>query len=330
MISKKAQGWIIAVIITIVVIIAISIILIAINYKDIFSSSPKTPQTIHKVIVFPNNNTHYSIYFNNYKINEGNIDEITFTELNDIPIENITLFCEKQGYYNEKYDISFTQQEIEKNLSMIACKNNRKISSLNLSYLGDFNNLQNFITLNVYSPKYFQHLIICTSWSAGIISINLAQDNICDMQSCYFEKTYNYSSRSYYYLQKCSNDWVDWSFTNQTTTILLPKGTYSCGGYWFTNCESVKENTCKPLEEIPKLYDGKIDKCWDIGKDLSNSTLNIGFIVKTMEVKNHFDKITFFAIDKELIDNYGDFQLLTDFIEDLGAKNSNISIPYII
>lgn len=313
--NKKSQlGIVLIIVLILIVIFTILFSLAMINKK-----AEENKQTINYINLYiksidsktkENINVNYSLESNNI-ISTGSLFD--WTEFKVDSSQNYKLYCWNKDYYTKEIGKIITFDEKNLNSSKIICEA-EEIGKIIISHSGDLNNDINLINLSIFTEDKLSKLEICESHTSGILSVNLEKD-----------------------LLKCEfGSWINWKEINYTTNepIILPNNSYMCGIDWETKCEKVNSISCFiEQSKIPNRLTNKVDKCFYIGKNLLNSSVNISFQIETFN-KNNKDYVEFYIIDydKKFINN--EWIYVNEINEnnqylDVGAETFIYKIQYI-
>lgn len=300
--SKKAQLGVVLIIFLILIVIFIILFSLAmmnkkagnqenqVNYINLYIKSidSKTKENI---------NTNYSLESNNTIISSGSLSD--WTEIQVDSSQEFKLFCWNQDYYTKETSKIITLEEKNFNSSKIICEA-EKIGKISVFHSGNLNQDVNLINLTISTEDRLNKLEICESHTSGILSVNIEE------LKCEF------------------GAWKNWIQINYTTNqpIILPNNSYMCGMDWESKCEKVNGIFCYPKDEdIPNRLVNKVDKCFYIGKNLLNNSINLNFKVETFN-KNDKDYIEFYVIDsdKKRIDNEW------KFVNEISENNQFIDV----
>lgn len=121
----------------------------------------------------------YKVFYNstNELISEGVIERNSYTELENVSEENLTIYCGGQGYYHEVINKIFTEKEKADNLSKIECSVS-KIGKLTIESDSILREGEQIILLNVTSESNTRDLSFCISWTPNIILVNTDYEQI--------------------------------------------------------------------------------------------------------------------------------------------------------
>jgi hypothetical protein len=303
MMNKKSQlGIILIIILILIVIFAILFSLAMINKK----AEQKT-ESINYINLYiksidskskENIETFYSLESNNTIISKGVISD--WTEFQVDSSQEFNLFCWNKDHYTKEVNKIITFDEKNLNSSKIICES-EKIGKVEISHAGNLNQDINLINLNIFTEDKLSKLEICESHTSGILSVNLEDE-----------------------ILKCEfGSWKNWIQINYTTNepIILPNNSYMCGIDWETKCEKVNGIFCYLKEEnIPNRLINKVDKCFYIGRNILNNSINISFKIETFN-KNSKDYVEFYIIDsdKKFINNW-------IFVNEINENNQYIDV----
>lgn len=277
--NKKSQlGIILIIVLILIVIFVILFSLSMINKKAEQKTENKNYINLYIKSIDSkskeNIEINYSLESNNTIISTGSLFD--WTEFKVDSSQNYKLYCWNKDYYVKEINKEITFDEKNLNSSKIICEA-EKIGKIEVSHSGDLNNEINLINLSISTEDKLQKLEICESHTSGILSVNL------DEFKCEF------------------GSWKNWTEINYTINepIILPNNSYMCGIDWETKCEKVNSVLCFIEQaEIPNRLKNKVDKCFYIGKNLLNNSINISFKIETFN-KNNKDFVEFYIIDSD-------------------------------
>lgn len=293
--SKKASistGAVIGIIIGVIVLIGIIVLLIIANQKGWFDNQTQE-QKFNMIKLYlqardrdsqqPITANYVIDYGDNIRVAEGITQSDKLTEI-EVPNILLHVYCWNQDHYLVKASKSFTPVEIQYNSSKFNC-DSVKIGNLSIISEGTFIEGNNIINLTISTSDWIYRPKICTSWTAGVISVYPLEDEItCDKGS-----------------------WLNWSYYNGTTMkyTSLQQDYYRCGDCegnsceWTERCESVIGNKCNLFSlDIPLRYKTFMDKCFSFGGSIFNTSVSKLFAVKIDSI-NSLDELKFIIYDSD-------------------------------
>lgn len=312
------QGMIGAIIIIIIVLAMMGgAVVLVIVLKDKYDT-PETEQNVTEMMLLIQSRdgsskapigVSYELYDpNNTLVSSGELEssEIREIEVDPIPYE---LICWSENYYLAKKEISPRPLDITDGVIQATCEPG-KIGDLEITHHNEIVHKTSLINLSLTSEERFQKPLICMGWSSGFISARLQEEFIiCETAS-----------------------WLNYTYHNVTSQTFdyLPEGEYVCSGR-IEKCKSAVANRCeKPEEKIPIRLRHLVDRCYYVGKDIKEETVQVPILVELAEYTNRFDKIDFYVVDKDkrrLPD--GTYQLFTEYDNrNIGTEDYLYSINY--
>jgi len=322
--KKAGSGVIIGIILGILSLGAIVTLLVVANQRGWFNKETEENQipTLEKFYIKARDSNlnftdaHYFLEYTDkgqaIRISEGELNPEEWTEIQNVPIALLHLYCYNKDHYVVKASKIFDYSEIQNNLSKFTC-DMQNFKNISVSHTGDLSREENKITLNINVEEWMYKLKICAEWSAGIIYVALENE-----------------------ILRCNQgNWVNWSFYNATTKQYEYYGEnfYRCGIDWITQCEYAEANLCKSYNADPPVrHRDKVDSCHYFGKNLHNETYPITFEIKTLMNKSQLDFVRFIIIDSDrrFDPTLGKWRFMDEYLgEDIGISDTFYNIPYI-
>lgn len=209
------------------------------------------------------------------KISEGLLED-SWNELK-VPKEDVLIItCWSDEYYSTKIEKPISTLSITNNKTFLTCEMD-KIGQIEMSNIGNLNNIDNQMDYSITTLDNFKKLALCFSWTAGIISVN----------------------SNYNFLYCDEGVWDNYTLDANNKKVWLSNRTYLCGSDFKSECEYVNGKNCNKIgdKQIEPRYKGKVDKCFYTGNSIKNGTYNFQVSVKTDEFKNSFDELKVFVFD---------------------------------
>lgn len=314
---KNRKGQLGIVLIIIFILILVISIIIAISYMNKKIGETEKEEQINYIDFFlksVDSRTKELIISDYILISNGSIiSQGTISDWLNLIVDSkseYNLYCWNKEHYLTNISKKIKNEEIKLNSSKIIC-NQEEIGKLKITNSGSIES--KFISLNISTDKTFKNIEICEAHTIGITRVNLIGfycsywNNI----SSHVEKTYSNGSK--YYIPVYYRDNLRF-----------------CDG-WGLNCEKFENNRCYIKESnVPNRLKKKVDHCWDIKKDLNESSLQVSFNLDTFNT-NEKDKVTLYILDKEsrLIDGnltkFDEIKIDSDYI-DIGANDSIVEV----
>jgi hypothetical protein len=172
-IKMADKTWIIiGIIFGIIFLIGITTILIIVNQKQekqekINTTSMDLYLSIKANSIITSGN--YTL-INNGNILEGKIIKDSLNEIKNVSINNVEIFCEKEGYYPEYINKIFTEEEKSFNSSIVEC-NLDKIGIIKIRNLDNLSEGNSEINLNLDSDGIYKNPLLCVAWTTNIINV---------------------------------------------------------------------------------------------------------------------------------------------------------------
>lgn len=178
--SKGQLATIMIIVGVILFVVLIIVIFVSINQKASKPIDTSATNSITSYIIIKDGETHALIDGNYTILNHtnylfGQVLKESYAEVDNLSnnqSEIMQILCQAPGYYSELLAEPFTNQEILQNVSKEECFL-KKIGTIKInsdSYLVDGSSL---VTLTVLAKGYYQNLTVCTSWTGGVINVNL-------------------------------------------------------------------------------------------------------------------------------------------------------------
>lgn len=304
--SKKAQSFMVFILIAVMVIIFIVLVIALIFFGTTLEKKRNLEIKEGNISLYLNAEdfetktqipVNYLVITNKTILSKGKLDSGSLIEIKDMPDVPLKIYCWDESHYLSRDEKNFTSLEKINNASKFTC-NPKPTGNLQITHKGSLNNTESILVFNITTDTYFNKLSAVLSWTSGIINAEFRNTE-----------------------KNCQSGWK-----------YLQENHYSCEND-IEVCKEIKTNneTCVLDEEIPLRFQNMVDSAIYTGKTLNKESYELSIYVKTEEIKNQNDYLEITFYDKDLVHiGNGEFVYLSEYNdENIGSKDFSYRVKYL-